>query len=162
MTQGLLSQFVTGWKSFWGQSPCTHPKVTAVSHGSHCPDCGQNIAIAWRQLLCTGCNSKRLLKHGHTNAQALETHCRHCGESSTTWVTKAHIQPYEILYSVVQKQVAHTEQPLAGYTYAQVEPPEATDGTVIYSSPQRREFFTASPYTWTTDSRRPLRALVLR
>lgn len=165
MTQGLLSEISKAWNQFWGQSPCTHTKISVLNQGSHCPDCGEVVRLEWKQLQCVGCNSKRVLTRSTVQPTPVDQYCRHCGESETTWVTKAQIEAYEILYSVAHKITGPVPMTTAqGTTYAQVDPPASVSDGVIFSSgsKSRPEFFHASPYTWTTESKRPLRALTAR
>lgn len=59
---------------------CKHEKITPLSSGSYCPDCGLKIEINWHLIRCAKCQSKRRGLSGLDKVYPLDKYCSKCGE----------------------------------------------------------------------------------
>ncbi|MEI7474180.1 MAG: hypothetical protein WCK67_05315 [bacterium] len=83
---------------------CKHEKVTPLSNGNYCPDCGIEIKIKWHIVRCGCCNSKRQGVSGYNRIFPTDKFCAKCGDKSFYVENIEKVQFYELSMAVWSKE----------------------------------------------------------
>ena len=86
------------------KSKCKHDKVTPLSKGNYCPDCGIEIKIKWHIVRCECCNSKRQGGSSYNMIFPTDKYCEKCGEKHFYIEHIDKIEFYELAMAVWTKQ----------------------------------------------------------
>lgn len=86
------------------KSQCKHSKITPLSKGSYCPDCGEEIRIKWHIVRCECCNTKRQGGTSYNKIFPTDKYCEKCGEKHFYIETIERIAFYELSMAVWTKE----------------------------------------------------------
>lgn len=101
----LVTAFYAFFKALL-HTDCAHERINRNQSGSYCPDCGYQVHVTWTMLRCRKCTAKRLPRKDLDGSVVPMYHfCQHCGTHDTQIVKKVNINPHEMPYAILTKDV---------------------------------------------------------
>lgn len=93
---------------FKNHKKCSHRKLTPLTFGDFCPDCGKKIEISWMILRCKCCNSKRKARVIFNTIRPEDKFCSKCGDSECEIERKQTLEFFDVEFAVISKKETGT------------------------------------------------------
>jgi len=97
---------------FFHNIKCTHNKVSPLSNGAFCPDCGEEVKISWQILRCNCCSTKRKSHFFMNKLVPEEKFCKKCGSAEYFIEIRENIEFFDYEYAVILKEEIKTKIPI--------------------------------------------------
>lgn len=83
---------------------CIHDKISPLTPGEFCPDCGAEIKISWQLLRCDCCLAKRKFNILRNKIVPEDKFCKNCGSAEYYLETKERPEFFDYGYAVILKE----------------------------------------------------------